>query len=67
VVVHTTYDPETIIVEYTYAGHAAATGRPFAAANVQVLTIRDGRITSSRDYHDHSAIKAALASSPARR
>jgi ketosteroid isomerase-like protein len=64
VVVHTTEDPETIIVEYTYAGHAGATQRPFTAANVQVLKVRDGRIVFSRDYHDHSAMAAAPASSP---
>jgi ketosteroid isomerase-like protein len=62
VVVHATDDPETIVVEYDYAGQVA--GRePFRSANVQVLTVRDGRIVFSRDYHDHSAIAAAVASS----
>ena len=58
VVVHATDDPETIIVEYDYAGQVAGR-KPFRSANVQVLTVRDGRIVSSRDYHDHSAIAAA--------
>ena len=62
VVVHATEDPETIVVEYDYAGQVAGR-KPFTSANVQVLTVRDGRIVSSRDYHDHSAIAAAVASS----
>ena len=62
IVIHSTADPETIVVEYDYAGQVA--GRtPFVSANVQVMTVRDGRIVSSRDYHDHSAIAAAVASS----
>jgi len=67
VVVHSTDDPQTIVVEYVYAGQVAAGRKSFRSANVQVLTVRDGRIVTSRDYHDHSAIAAAVASSlPAR-
>jgi uncharacterized protein len=60
VVVHETADPEVIIAEYDYHGRVTTTGRSFRVSNVQVLTIRDGRIVASRDYHDHAAIAAAL-------
>jgi ketosteroid isomerase-like protein len=60
VVVHETADPEVIIAEYDYRGRATATGRSFEVANIQVLTVRDGRIVASRDYHRHGAFAEAL-------
>lgn len=60
VVVHDTTDPEVIIGEFDYEGRVTTTGRAFRLANVQVLRIRDGQIVSSRDYHDHLAIAAAV-------
>ena len=60
VVVHDTADPEVIIGEFDYHGLVTTTGRAFQVANVQVLRIRDGQILSSRDYHDHLAIAAAV-------
>ena len=59
VVVHETTDPETVIAEYDYLGHDSGTGRSFRAANIQVLTVREGLITATRDYHHHVAIAAA--------
>jgi ketosteroid isomerase-like protein len=61
VVVHATADPELIVAEFDYLGLVATTGRSFETANVQVLRVRDGRIVSSRDYHDHAAIARAVA------
>ena len=60
VVVHDTGDPEVVIAEFDYHGQVSATGRSFRVANIQVLRVRNGHIVSSRDYHDHPAIAAAL-------
>ena len=60
VVVHDTADPEVVIAEFDYDGRVAPTGRAFRVANIQVLRVRDGRIVSSRDYHDHLALAAAV-------
>jgi ketosteroid isomerase-like protein len=53
VVVHETTDPEVIVAEYDYDAESTETGRTIAAANIQVLRVRDGLIVHSRDYHDH--------------
>jgi ketosteroid isomerase-like protein len=49
-----------VIAEYDYRGIATRTGRSFVASNVQIIRVRDGLIISSRDYHDHSVLAAAL-------
>ena len=59
-----TADPEVVVAEYDYDGHASTTGRDFVVANVQIFRIRDGKILATRDYHDHSAFAAALQPSP---
>jgi uncharacterized protein len=59
-VIHETSDPEVIVAEWDYTARATTTGRPVRISNVQVLRVRDGLIVSSRDYHDHAAIAAAL-------
>ena len=59
--IHETTDPEVIIAEFWYRGHVTGSDRTFEAANVQVIRVRDGLIVSSRDYHNHAAIAAALA------
>ncbi|KAA9159470.1 nuclear transport factor 2 family protein [Amycolatopsis acidicola] len=53
VVVHETTDPEVIVAEYTYDGPG------FTSANIQMLRVRDGLITHSRDYHDFYRMAAA--------
>ncbi|GAA4544750.1 nuclear transport factor 2 family protein [Amycolatopsis samaneae] len=58
-VVHETTDPEVIVAEYAYSGEALKTGNTFESANIQVLRVRDGLITHSRDYHDY--LKLAVA------
>jgi ketosteroid isomerase-like protein len=60
VVVHDTGDPEVVIAEFDYQGQVTTTGRSFRVANIQVLRVRDGQIVSSRDFHNHLAIAAAL-------
>ena len=60
VVVHETGDPEVVIAEFDYDIHVLATGAHASASNIQVLRIRDGLITATRDYHDHRALAAAL-------
>jgi uncharacterized protein len=63
VVVHETADPEVIVAEFDYdiTGPAGSV----TAANIQVLRIRDGLITATRDYHDHLAIARATGTVPA--
>lgn len=51
IVVHETSDPEVVIAEFTY--DVTVAGRTCAAANIQVVRVRDGKIVASRDYHDH--------------
>jgi len=59
-VVHDTADPEVVIAEFDYEGQVTTTGHTFRVANIQVLRVRNGRIVSSRDYHDHLALAAAV-------
>jgi ketosteroid isomerase-like protein len=59
VVVHETTDPEVVVVEYDY--DVDAQGRTGTVGNVLVIRVRDGRIVTSRDYHDHRAIAAIVA------
>jgi ketosteroid isomerase-like protein len=58
---HETLDPAVIVAEYDYEGEVTTTGTTFVVANVQIITVRDGLIFASRDFHDHAAIAAALA------
>ena len=52
-VVHETADPEVVVAEWDYDGLVATTGRSFQVSNIQVSTVRDGKIVASRDYHNH--------------
>lgn len=60
IVVHDTADPEVVIAEFDYDGQVTTTGRSFRVANIQVLRVRNGKIVSSRDYHNHLALAAAF-------
>jgi uncharacterized protein len=60
VIVHETADPAVIVVEYGYDGALASTGRTFQVSNIQVTTVRGGRIVASRDYHNHAALAEVL-------
>lgn len=57
-VVHATADPEVIIAEYDYEVTHVTTGRTTTVANIQVLRVRDGKIQTTRDYHDHLRLAA---------
>lgn len=57
---HETADPEVVIAEFDYAGHAATTGKDFHVANIQVLRVRDGLILETRDYHNHAVLAEVL-------
>ena len=48
--IHETTDPQTVVAELRGVGRLVATGAPFTMTYVQVLTVRDGRIASCRDY-----------------
>jgi uncharacterized protein len=58
-VVRETADPGVVVAEWDYDGLVTTTGRRFRVANIQVSTIRDGRIVASRDYHNHAALAEA--------
>ena len=58
-VVRETADPEVIVAEWTYDGLVTTTGRTFQVANIQVSTVRGGRIVASRDYHNHAVLAEA--------
>jgi ketosteroid isomerase-like protein len=55
-VVHETTDPEVVVAEYAY--DISENGGTARTANIQVLRVRDGLITHSRDYHDHFRMAA---------
>jgi ketosteroid isomerase-like protein len=52
-VVHETADPDVVVAEWDYDGQVTTTGRSFRVSNIQVSTVRDGKIVASRDYHNH--------------
>lgn len=58
---HTTADPQTIVVEQEAFGTSASTGA-FTLPNIVVLTAHDGQILRLRDYVDVRAAAAVLAS-----
>ncbi|MFI7311900.1 nuclear transport factor 2 family protein [Streptomyces hygroscopicus] len=48
--IHHTTDAETIVVEMRGVGRLVQTGGPFDMTYIAVITVRDGLITSYRDY-----------------
>lgn len=50
-----------IVAEFDYHGRVTTTRRTFTASNIFVLRVRDGRIVSSRDYHNHHVLADAFA------
>jgi ketosteroid isomerase-like protein len=63
-VVHQTADPEVVIAEWDYDGLVKTTGRAFQVSNIQVSRVRDGKIVTSRDYHNHAAMAEAMGRLP---
>ena len=47
-VVHETAEPGVVVAEWDYEGVVTTTGRSFQVSNIQVSTIRDGKIVASR-------------------
>jgi uncharacterized protein len=60
VTVHQTPDPETIVSELGARGIAACTGEPYEMRYVQVITVRQGRIVSFRDYWSPVMVARAM-------
>jgi uncharacterized protein len=59
--IHQTQDPEVVVGEFDYTGRVTTSGHTFTVGNIIVMRVRDGKIVSSRDYHNHVAIAEALA------
>jgi ketosteroid isomerase-like protein len=64
-IVHETSDPEVVVAEWDYDGLATTTGRRFQVSNIQVSRVRDGKIVTSRDYHNHAVLADAMGRLPA--
>ncbi|MFI8998782.1 nuclear transport factor 2 family protein [Streptomyces sp. NPDC053542] len=54
--IHRTEDPETLVVEMRGVGRLVETGRPFDMTYIAVVTVREGLITSYRDYWNPLAV-----------
>lgn len=63
-VVHETADPDVVVAEWDYEGLVATTGRSFRVSNIQVSTIREGKIVASRDYHNHLVLAEVMGRLP---
>ncbi|MCX4426659.1 nuclear transport factor 2 family protein [Streptomyces mirabilis] len=57
VTIHQTTVPETIVVEMRGVGRLVETDSPFDMTYIAVVTVRDGRITSYRDYWNPLAVQ----------
>ncbi|MFF8724862.1 nuclear transport factor 2 family protein [Streptomyces sp. NPDC015171] len=55
--IHPTADPETLVVEMRGVGRMVETGAPFDMAYIAVVTVRDGRFVSYRDYWNPLAVR----------
>ncbi|AGP61363.1 nuclear transport factor 2 family protein [Streptomyces rapamycinicus] len=54
--IHQTTDPETTVVEMRGVGRLVETDRPFDMTYIAVVTVKDGRIASYRDYWNPLAV-----------
>ncbi|MEU7425282.1 nuclear transport factor 2 family protein [Streptomyces sp. NPDC040750] len=54
--IHETTDARTIVVEMRGIGRLVKTGGPFDMTYIAVVTVRDGRFTSYRDYWNPLAV-----------
>ncbi|MEU9556259.1 nuclear transport factor 2 family protein [Streptomyces fumanus] len=48
--IHETTEPGTVVVEMRAVGRLVSTGAPYDMTYIAVITVRDGLITSYRDY-----------------
>ncbi|MGH3240742.1 MAG: nuclear transport factor 2 family protein [Spirillospora sp.] len=54
--IHETAVPETVVVEMRGLGRLVKTGAPFDMTYIAVVTVKDGRFTSYRDYWNPLAV-----------
>lgn len=54
--IHRTTDPETVVVEMRAVGRLVQTDAPFEMTYIAVVTVRDGRFASYRDYWNPLAV-----------
>ncbi|MEW2296379.1 nuclear transport factor 2 family protein [Streptomyces sp. NPDC006743] len=54
--IHHTTDPRTVVAEMRGVGRLVRTGAPFDMTYIAVVTVRDGRIISYRDYWNPLAV-----------
>ncbi|MEU9607337.1 nuclear transport factor 2 family protein [Streptomyces sp. NPDC048057] len=54
--IHQTTDPQTIVVEMRGVGRLVQTDAPFDMTYIAVVTVREGRFTSYRDYWNPLAV-----------
>ena len=59
-VIHVTADPEVVVAEWDYDGLVTTTNRSFHVSNIQISSVRDGKIVASRDYHNHAVLAAVM-------
>ncbi|MGV9454524.1 nuclear transport factor 2 family protein [Streptomyces sp. NPDC003635] len=55
--IHRTADPDTLVVEMRGVGRLVETGAPFDMTYIAVVTVKDGRFTSYRDYWNPLAVQ----------
>ncbi|MFJ1973936.1 nuclear transport factor 2 family protein [Streptomyces sp. NPDC087903] len=55
--IHQTAVPETIVVEMRGVGRLVVTDSPFDMTYIAVVTVKNGRITSYRDYWNPLAVQ----------
>ncbi|NUL05367.1 nuclear transport factor 2 family protein [Streptomyces lunaelactis] len=55
--IHQTTAPETIVVEMRGVGRLVETDSPFDMTYIAVVTVKNGRITSYRDYWNPLAVQ----------
>lgn len=60
VTVHQTLDPDVMVVEFRAEGRVVATGGPYRMRYVAIITTKDGRIASYRDYWNPQVASEAL-------
>ncbi|MEQ0561850.1 nuclear transport factor 2 family protein [Amycolatopsis sp. NEAU-NG30] len=58
--VHRTVDPAVVVAEFTLAGVAVATQRPYELAYIAVITVENGEIRHYRDYWSPAAAAEIL-------
>ncbi|MFD7921836.1 nuclear transport factor 2 family protein [Streptomyces sp. NPDC059740] len=55
--IHQTTDPETVVAEMRGVGRLVQTGSAFDMTYIAVVTVKDGRISSYRDYWNPLAVQ----------